>query len=170
MALQVESHWVCKDRGSSTPVPTYRVREKLHEAVYLPPTLFLSRVSPALAWWHPGPRASTDMPAWAAVALDWRMGVAVAEDVKADKDEGPQLLAHASPQQSSASYPGDVVLGSVRRVGKDAGEVGAAQGGAQLLQHQGLLQLGVRAALRPAGGGGWGVVSEPSAGEAALPP
>lgn len=45
----------------------------------------------------------------------------------------------------------DVTLDSVLRVGKNTREVGAAQGRAQFLQHQGFPQLGARAPVLPAG-------------------
>lgn len=44
-----------------------------------------------------------------------------------------------------------MVLGDDCRVSKDTGEVGAAQGWIQLLQHQRVPELGVCAAVGPAG-------------------
>ena len=44
------------------------------------------------------------------------------------------------------------MLDSVLRIGENTREVGVPQGRAQLLQHQGLPQLGARAPALPAGG------------------
>lgn len=57
---------------------------------------------------------------------------------------------HDCPQPSPELGQDNVTLDSLLRIRENTGEAGAAQGGTQLLQHQGSPQLGASAPVLPA--------------------